>query len=123
MPYKITYRVRVGERWTVSIYQGRLIAKVPELEPSLPVAIDTARLKRGATEKCWFVPEMGAKDRALKSISPELAKLANNDRTKDFVRSEARKTIAEFLRVWALEQKAYPGLAPDAPITVIFPGE
>ncbi|WP_298287225.1 hypothetical protein [Novosphingobium sp.] len=123
VPYKITYRVRVGERWIVSIYRGRLIAKVPELEPSLPVAINTAKLRRGAMEKCLFVPEMGAMDRALKSISPELAKLANNDRTKDFARPEARKTVAEFLRVWALEQKAYPGLAPDAPITVMFPGE
>ena len=122
-PYKITYRVDVGEVWKLRAVDGRLIARVPELKPSLPVAIDTSRTKPGAKESCWFVPDLGTREKAFAQISPLLADLANSKKTKDFARPAARKTIKEFLRNWAFAQKSYPNLPPDAPITVIFPGE
>lgn len=122
-PYKITYRVHVGEVWKLRAVDGRLIARVPELEPALPVAIDTSKTKAGAQESCWFVPDMGTRERAFEQISPVLADLAQSEKTKDFARAAARRTIKEFLRNWAFDQTRYPNLPPDAPITVIFPGE
>lgn len=121
--YKITYRVKLGERWTIRASKGQLIARVPELEPSLPVAIDTSSLANTANEKCWFALPMGTKDRVLKQISNNLQKIATSQQAKDFARPDARKTVIEFIRTWAFEQKDYPELAPDAPIKVIFPGE
>lgn len=122
-PYKITYRVHVGKVWKLRSVDGRLIARVPELEPALPVAIDTSKTKAGAQESCWFVPDMGTREKAFEQISPILADLANSQKTKNFARAAARKTITEFLRNWAFDQTSYPNLPPDAPITVIFPGE
>ena len=122
-PYKITYRLRLGERWQLRYHDGSLIARVPELEPSLPVAFDSAKLRKGAEESCWFVPNQGTRDRALQSISPELEKLAKSPKTKNFARESARKTVVEFLRNWAFKQTDYGNLSPDAKIKVIFPGE
>lgn len=122
-PYKITYRLKLGERWQLRYYDGTLIARVPDLEPSLPVAFDSAKLKKGAEESCFFIPDLGTRDRALKSISPELEKLARDQKTKAFARESARQTVVEFLRNWAFNQTAYGDLPPDTKIKVIFPGE
>ena len=122
-PYKITYRLKLGERWPLRYHDGTLIARVPDLDPSLPVAFDSAKLRKGAEESCWFIPNQGTRDRALKSISPELEKLAKSQKTKNFARESARKTVTEFLRTWAFNQNAYGDLPPDTKIKVIFPGE
>ncbi len=122
-PYKITYRLKLGERWPLRYHNGTLIARVPDLDPSLPVAFDSAKLRKGAEESCWFIPNQGTGDRALKSISPELEKLAKSQKTKSFARESARKTVTEFLRTWAFNQNAYGDLPPDTKIKVIFPGE
>lgn len=123
VPYKITYRVKLEKKWSLRFDDGKLLARVPELAPSLPVAIDTGKLKKGAQESCWFVPDLGTRDRALNSISDTLKKLALNQKTKNFARQEARKTITEFLRTWAFNQTDYPDVPADVPIKVIFPGE
>jgi hypothetical protein len=123
VPYKITYRVKMEKRWALRYKDGTLFARVPELEPSLPVAIDTQKLKKGAEESCWFVPDMGTRDRALRSITPALNKLAKSKASKDFAREAARKTMNEFLRTWVFNQTDYPGISPDAKIVVTFPGE
>lgn len=123
VPYKITYRVVLGERWKIRFNNGRIIAKVPELSPSLPVAIDTRKTKAGAQSSCWFVPDMETRQKAFEQISPKLEIMAKSQSSKNFARQAARKTIREFLRNWVFTQEAYPNIPPDAPIKVIFPGE
>lgn len=122
-PYKITYRLRLGERWPLRYYDGTLIARVPELEPALPVAFDSSQLRKGAEESCWFIPDQGTRDRALRSISPALEAMANDPNTKNFARESARKSVTEFLRAWAFNQTVYGNLPPDTKIKVMFPGE
>lgn len=122
-PYKITYRLKLGERWPLRYYDGTLIARVPELEPSLPVAFQSDQLQSGPAESCWFMPDQGTRDRALRSITPELEKIATSQGAKNFARESARKTVAEFMRIWAFNQSTYPALSPDTKIKVIFPGE
>ena len=119
--YKITYRVKLGERWTLRFHKGRLIARVPELEPALPVAIDTKTLTASGTENCWFMMDLGTRERVLRGISAELEKVANQAATREFARPAARETINEFLRTWAFNQKEYPNIAPDAPVQLMFP--
>lgn len=123
VPYKITYRLKLGELWPLRYQNGTLFARVPELSPSLPVAIDTRGLVKGPEESCWFVPDMGTRTRALKSISPKLAELAKSKNTKKFAREQARATVTEFLRTWAMSQRDYRNIAPDSKIVVLFPGE
>jgi hypothetical protein len=121
--YKITYRVRLGEKWQVRYDNNRIIARVPELEPSLPVAIDTNSLAKGGTDKCWIMSDLGTKDRVLRRISADLKKEAEGPKTKLFAREFANKTIREFLRTWAFNQKDYPNVPADSDIRVMFPGE
>lgn len=123
VPYKITYRLKLEERWTIRYRKGTLYAKVPELEPAFPVAFDTRHTQKGATQSCWFLPDLGTRDRAFKAISPDLAKVATSVASKKFARETARQTVSEFLRNWAFNQKDYTEVTPDTPIRVIFPGE
>jgi hypothetical protein len=123
--YSVTYRIRLRERWPIryrSVGIGEIYAQVPELEPSLPVAIDTSSLVRSASEKCWFMLPMNTRDRVLKRMSADLRSLAQSDRTKRFAREKARQTVTEFLRTWALNQTD-PRVSPGAKIHVFFPGE
>ena len=122
-PYKITYRLKLGEKWQLRYKNGTLTARVPELDPSLPVAIDTNKLTKGPEESCWFAFNMGTRDRALTSISPQLSQLANSQKVKDFAKEKARHTVVEFLRTWVFNQNEYASLTPDAEIVVLFPGE
>lgn len=121
--YKITYRVKLGEKWSLRYQNGVLFARVPELQPSLPVAIDTKTLTATGREKCWFMMDLGTRDRVLKGISPELEKFALRPATKKFARSAAEATIKEFLRTWVFNQKEYPGIAPDTPVKLQFAGD
>lgn len=121
--YKITYRVKLEEKWPLVFSGGKLIARVPELEPSLPVAIDSASIKETGTTGCWFMLDLGAQELALQKITVRLEALALKQKTRDFGRDEARKTVKEFLRTWAFSQSDYPEIAPDVPITILFPGE
>ncbi|TCJ41278.1 hypothetical protein [Parafrankia sp. BMG5.11] len=122
-PYKITYRVRLASKWPLRYHDGALIAHVPQLEPSLPVPIDFERLRKGAEESCWFVPDQGTRDAALRAIGPELRDLASSQKTKNFARESARRTIKEYLRTWVINQSDYPDIQPDAEIKVFFSGE
>lgn len=122
-PYKITYRLALGDRWPLRYHDGTLIARVPDLEPSLPVAFDSSKTRPGAEESCWFMPNQGTRDRAFRSISPQLERLARSQKTKNFARESARKSVTEFLRNWAFSQTSYGNLPPDTKIKVIFPGE
>lgn len=121
--YKITYRIRLKDKWQMRFHDGELIARVPDLVPSLPVAIDTASLAKTGTDGCWFMLDLGTQNKVLKRISRNLKTRAIDPRTKIFAREAARKTVTEFLRTWAFSQKDYPELAPDAPIKILFPGE
>lgn len=123
VPYKITYRLKLGTQWPLRYRNGTLYARVPELEPSLPVAIDTEKLTRGAEESCWFLPNLGTRERALKSITPQLNAIARSGSAKKHAREAARQTVIEFLRTWAFNQRDYPKLSPGAKIVVMFPGE
>ena len=121
--YKITYRLRLGERWQIRYRQGELLAKVPELEPSLPVAFDSSSLGASGSEKCWFMLPMQTKDRVLRRISADLRKSAQSQRTKRFAREDARTTVIEYLRTWEVNHGKAAGIASDAKIRVFFPGE
>jgi hypothetical protein len=121
--YKIIYRVRLGEKWEIRYKDKKLFARVPELQPSLPVAIDTNTLSFTGQNKCWFMMDLGTRERVLRRISRDLEKLAHQSASKDFARQAARETVTEFLRTWAFNQKEYPNVDPDTPIKLVFSGD
>ena len=121
--YKITYRLRLSEKWPMRFQNGTLFIRVPELEPNLPVAIDTASLVQSGREKCFLMLELGTRERVLRRISADLKIRAESFAAKEMARQSARKTVSEFVRVWAFNQSDHPEVPPDAKIKVLFPGE
>ena len=67
--------------------------------------------------------DLGTRDRVLRRISGDLKVLAERPETKRFAREAARKTMGEFLRTWAFNQKDYPSVPIDAELRILFPGE
>lgn len=121
--YKITYRVKLGEKWEILYKDKKLFARVPELQPSLPIAIDTKTLLFTGQDKCWFMMNLGTRDRVLRRISNDLEKLAYEPNSKNLARQAARETVTEFLQTWAFNQKEYPDVDPDTPIKLVFSGD
>ena len=117
----ITYRVRLSREWYTPYHNKRLQVRAPRLEPALPVAFDTSKLK-ATLEKCPMMPS-GTEDDLLRSISGKLAKDAWDPRYLQLARNNgARNTVSEFARKWLISQKAYD-IPPNTPIDVLFDDE
>ncbi|MBA4013244.1 MAG: hypothetical protein C0481_15365 [Phenylobacterium sp.] len=116
-----TYRVKLAKDWAASYRNQRLQVTAPRLEPALPVAFDTARLK-ATLEKCPFMPG-GTQEALLRSIGGKLAKDASNPAYLDLARNGgARETVREFAQKWLINQKTY-NIPPNTPIDVMFADE
>jgi len=105
---------------------GHLYVTAPALEPALPVAFDTSRLKT-TLDRCRFVPSMNTQNTLLQSISHQLEIDALEPHRKAFVIDHgplggARDTVQEFARKWLLSQRGYD-ISPNTPIEVTFRGE
>jgi hypothetical protein len=92
------------------------------VKPTLPVAIDTARLERFASGT-WSLftggPEL---DRLQRSITQTLAVKAATPSYIQFQREAARETVTEFVANWLLTQERYKSV-PKSAVRVFFADE
>lgn len=118
----ITYRVRLAQRWVAEFKQQHLYVTAPPLEPSLPVAFDTSRM-RATIKSCSLVPSMDTQNDLLRRISGRLKQDALDPRRIAFVKDHgARDTVREFVQKWLISQKGY-NIPANTPIDVAFKGE
>jgi hypothetical protein len=114
----LTYRVRLARDWSALYRDKRLEITAPRLEPSLPVAFDTTRM-RTALQECPFMPP-GTQAQLLRLISGQLEKDAEGPAYLQLAENGgARETVREFVRKWLVSQKAYD-IPTDIPIDVTF---
>jgi hypothetical protein len=119
-----TYRYHIDLRgdWELTISGQRLVVLAPSIRPSLPVAFDSAgiRKKSQAGWALWNAEENLA---ALESsISAELAKRAGQEDVLVKVREESRISVARFLQDWLLSRQSW-SIGKFTEIVVIFPEE
>ena len=105
----VTYRyhVKLSEEWDVRI-SGQICRVIaPKLEPSLPSALHTDTMEK-RTERGWARFDSGKQLEELeREITPTVNRYASDPLHIALVRPEARKTVAEFVQTWLLNQHGW----------------
>ena len=105
VPAHYRYHVELAPEWRVTVQPGggvRVIA--PRVRPTLPVAIDTARIEkesRGLWSMFTGPDQLAALE---KSITASLATKAASAPMLARQREAARATVAEFVQKWLMTQ-------------------
>lgn len=120
-----TYRYGVplsDPAWTIVTRGLVTVVVAPELQPSLPVAIDTATL-REHTQNGWarFDKEVNLQE-LRRSVSETLAARASDPTRAVLVREAGRRTIAEFVEQWLIGRSEWTSDVFSS-VKVYFAGE
>lgn len=118
------YGVRLADAGWQIVTRGPItIVVAPDLEPSLPVAIDTSAW-REKTESGWARFDKDEQLAALRqSISGELESRARDERRVALAREASRRTIGEFVEAWILRRATDEEVDPFNAIKVYFADE
>lgn len=122
VPATYRFHIDLSGDWALEAEGGRLTVVAPSLQPSLPVAYDSARMQR-KTKSGWARWDGAENLETLeRTLTAELGQRAGDSRTVDQVREEARVAVAKFVRSWLLEREHWN---PEAfqEIVVVFPDE
>jgi len=116
------YHVELAPEWKVTVRDKTLIVIAPRVKPTLPVAIDTARLERYASGAWSMFTGASELDRLQRSISQTLAAKAAQPSYIQFQREAARVTVTEFVNKWLITQERFKP-ASDYKVRVFFADE
>jgi len=121
-PVVYRYHIKLSDDWQLKIENGQCIVHAPALRPSLPPAIRTDRMEK-KSEAGWLRFNAAESLAALeKNLTPTLEKRAGNRSHLNLVRESSRKSVAEFVKKWFLQQDPATRTQVKS-ITVIFPDE
>ena len=123
VPAHYRSHVDLAPEWRVSVRpDGSVRVIAPRLQPTLPVAIDTARIEkesRGLWSLFTGPEQLAALER---SITASLARKAATAPVLARQREAARTTVAEFVQKWLMTQTAWQPHG-DKPVQVLFADE
>lgn len=104
VPATYRYHVELAHEWRFIRRDKTFSVIAPAVKPSLPVAIDTAKLEAETFGK-WSVFNGTASISELqKSITANLGQRASSQKYIDLQREHARKTVTDFVGKWVLSQ-------------------
>jgi hypothetical protein len=123
VPAHYRYHVELAPEWRVRVLpDGGVRVIAPRVQPTLPVAIDTAQLQT-ESRGLWSLFTGPAQLQALeRGITAQLARKAATAPMLDRQREAARKTVAEFVGKWLMTQSEWRPHA-DRPVQVLFADE
>jgi len=105
VPATYRYHIDLNSNWEIVTRDQRMYVVAPIIEPSLPVAIDTARMKK-EVEGSWLrVDEQADLDSLQSTLTTELALRSADPETIDQISDEARLSVAKFVKAWLLSQE------------------
>ena len=107
VPAVYSYHVELAPEWKVTVRDKTFIVIAPRVKPTLPVAIDTARLERYASGTWSLFTGAAELDRLQRSISASLAAKAVLPSYIQFQREAARTTVSEFVTKWLVTQERW----------------
>lgn len=104
VPVTYRYHLRLADPWKLDVSNQTCVVYAPAIRPSLPPAIHTDRMEK-KSGRGWARFNAGAQMNELEqSITPTLQRYAGDRRHVSFVREECRKTVAEFVKNWLLQE-------------------
>jgi hypothetical protein len=108
VPATYHYHIELAREWKLRVRpDGTVLVVAPAVKPTLPVAIDTARLEKRA-EGRWSLFTGTRELQALeRTITKTLAGKAASPGYVAFQREAARQTVAEFVQRWMLTQERW----------------
>ncbi len=124
VPVVYRYHVELAPEWTI-IRTGNVFTVVtPPVKPSLPVAVDLARMQKDVGGTWILVPfnERADLESLERDITSALAAKADSPAYRQLQREAARKTVTEFVRKWLITQVRWQ-TESAATIRVLFPDE
>ena len=122
VPVTYRYHLRLADRWRLNVSNQTCIVYAPAIRPSLPPAIHTDQMQK-RSDPGWARFNVGEQMNELEqSITPTLRRYAGDPRHMGMVRETCRKTVAEFVRNWLLQENQWRRDRFHT-IKVIFPDE
>ncbi len=118
VPAVYRYHIPLAKEWTLRSTGEALLVIAPPVQPSLPVAINTAKLE-GFKSGLWS-PITGTQSISTlqKTITQSLEKKATTNDLLLLQRESARKTVTEFIQKWVVAQQRWKGT--KAPVVLVF---
>jgi hypothetical protein len=114
------YHIRLATQWRLEIRGTTCIVRAGAIEPTLPVALDTATMEK-YTASGWARFNKAANLEALEqSLTRQLAERA--PRYRSLAADSGRHVVARFVNDWLLRERGWGG-GPPYKVVVLFPGE
>jgi hypothetical protein len=121
VPATYRYHIELAPQWEV-IRIGEVFKVItPPVKPSLPVAVDLAKMQRDSGGTWVLVPFNSRADQEAleREITAKLAEKAASPVYQDLQRKLARQTVTEFVEKWLATQQAWEA-AEKPRIEVVF---
>ncbi|MGV3572572.1 MAG: hypothetical protein ACO1PB_18395 [Ramlibacter sp.] len=116
------YYIEMQKAWPIERQGDAWVVRAGEVKPSLPVAFDTRDLQHHTREGWARFNRMESSVELLRGISPQLEARAQSPAYRQLAAEAGRKTVADFVRTWLLEQRHVTD-AKKARVIVLYPGE
>lgn len=123
IPTSTSYTAKLEKRWEVRIRESdrELIVIAPDIKPLLPVAFDTAGIRKAASG-CFLLDKSETLDSLEREISKQLEKHALSAENLQLARASGRMVAEKFVRNWLVKSKEYEHAAGYS-IKVFFQGD
>lgn len=122
VPVTYRYHIEMAREWPIYIDGKTAVVRAGEVKPSLPVAIDTARMEK-YTQSGWARFNKDENLQMLeRSITPELQTRAHVPAIRQLAVGAGRQTVREFVTTWLLKEQGWKRDA-QYKVLVLFPGE
>jgi hypothetical protein len=104
VPVTYRYHLRLDDPWHLLVSGQTCVVHAPSFRPTLPPAIDTARLEKHAESGWLRFNEDEQMEELERTITPSLSIRAGNPEHMNLIREECRQRVADFVRSWLLRE-------------------
>lgn len=118
----VTYRfhIKLDKAWRLELRDKTCIVRATAVEPTLPVAFDSATLEKDTRSGWARFNKTENLDALERSLTQQLA--ARAPKYQSAAANSGRAVVAGFVRDWLLKQQLW-GSGPDYNVIVLYSGE
>lgn len=109
VPATYRYHIELAPEWEVYRKGDVFTVITPPIKPSLPVAVDLAKMEKDVGGTWYLVPfnDVEDLDALEREITAKLEQKASSDVYRGLQREAARKTVKEFVAKWLVTQQEW----------------